>query len=189
MSIEDDVREALVSRSARVIGTPDTAWERFGSRPSRPSPGGRLIAATVACVVFAAASVLLWRALTPARTPTVRVPVPYASASDLAGKLHEGGLGCDRLGVVHGILQPGVDVRSCQVNGVEVWLWVYQTREAINGFRSQPEPGSWNGIWNVRGPNWVVATTDGQAAQDVHEVIGGQILGGTGSLPSISIQP
>lgn len=79
MKIEDELRQTLRDRAGKVRAAPDAAWERFGTRRRGPRPRERLVAATVAFAVFAAAALLVWHAFAPTRTPMREEPRPSAT--------------------------------------------------------------------------------------------------------------
>ena len=188
MKIEDEVRDALRERAEGVSASVDQAWSKLNAPHAAPSGGKRVAAALVALAVFTGALLLLARTFAPNTTSQQRASTTYDNATGLAAALHDAGLGCDHLGTFFGILQPGVDVRSCQVNGEEVWLWVYQTPEALQRFRAQPSVSpNPSGILDVRGQNWLVATKSVTAAQAVQNTIGGTLEGLSSATPSPSV--
>jgi len=68
------------------------------------------------------------------------------------------------------------------VDGEDVWLWVYQTPAALERFRSDPSiTAAPSGAFNVRGENWLVATSSLSSAEAVQAAIGGTVEGASTS--------
>ena len=188
MKFEDEVRDALRDRAEGVSASVDQAWSKLNAPHATPSRGKRVAAALVALAVFTGALLLLARTFAPSTTSQQRASTTYDNATGLAAALHDAGLGCDHLGTFFGILRRGVDVRSCQVNGEEVWLWVYQTPEALQRFHARPSVSpNPSGILHVRGANWLVATKSVTAARAVQNTIGGTLEGLSSATPSTSV--
>ena len=104
----------------------------------------------------------------------------YSSVRALGRDINAHGIGCSRVYPVRTLGWADHDAGTCQVGPVSVTLHTWNSVSPLKRLGEPSRHVSW-----VVGPNWLVATTNRQAAVQVAMVIGGDLSPGTGPFHSI----
>ncbi|HJX06994.1 MAG TPA: hypothetical protein VJ736_02885 [Actinomycetota bacterium] len=190
MKIEDELRSALRERANTVAPDDEAAWVSFERRGDRAKPSRRIVAGAVAIAVAIAAFALVERAFAPAPAVQPSSPPSYDSVDQIVGLLRTGGAGCTDRGGTMGPSMGVEDSGTCVVDGRRITINVYGSQGSMQRYAQPPTtPKGWTGVYWVRGVDWFIETRGTDVATRIQSLLGGEILGGSGTYPSASAAP
>lgn len=188
MKIEDELRDTLKRRAEHVATDPPSAWSEFERRSQRTIRSQRVVAAVFAVVIGICGVLLAIRAFGSNSAIQPSTAPAYASTFQIQDVLraHHS---CERASAVSPSPLAGVqDSGTCHIDGHPVLIYVFSTPESMASGAKPPTTPEGGTSW-VSGANWFIVTDAPDVATSLQSILGGDILGGTGQLPSESVAP